>query len=72
MLAHQIRSKIHPKQHVLVAVKESGAYKEELYRGVVAEILTNSSEHHRGIKVRLQDGTVGRVQQILPYPKKEA
>jgi len=32
--------------------------------GIVAEILTNSSFHPRGIKVRLEDGQVGRVQKI--------
>lgn len=36
-----------------------------LTRGVVAEILTNSSFHPRGIKVRLEDGQVGRVQNII-------
>jgi uncharacterized repeat protein (TIGR03833 family) len=41
-----------------------------LTRGKVAEILTSSSVHHRGIKVRLEDGQVGRVQNILPsFPK---
>jgi uncharacterized repeat protein (TIGR03833 family) len=30
-------------------------------RGIVAEILTNSATHPHGIKVRLRDGTVGRV-----------
>ena len=34
-------------------------------RGVVAEILTNYSFHHHGIKVRLKDGRVGRVQEIV-------
>jgi len=33
--------------------------------GIVAEILTNSSFHPRGIKVRLEDGQVGRVQNII-------
>lgn len=33
--------------------------------GTVAEILTNSSFHPHGIKVRLEDGQVGRVQNIL-------
>jgi uncharacterized repeat protein (TIGR03833 family) len=37
----------------------------ELTRGQVAEILTNSSFHPRGIKVRLVDGQVGRVQNII-------
>jgi uncharacterized repeat protein (TIGR03833 family) len=42
----------------------------KLTRGRVAEILTGSSLHHRGIKVRLEDGQVGRVQNILPsFPK---
>ncbi|WP_336623992.1 YwbE family protein, partial [Nocardioides sp.] len=34
--------------------------------GIVAEILTNSSFHPHGIKVRLEDGQVGRVQNIMP------
>jgi len=39
----------------------------KLTRGRVADILTSSSTHHRGIKVRLEDGQVGRVQIIYPY-----
>ncbi len=35
-----------------------------LTEGVVREILTPSSYHPRGIKVRLEDGRVGRVQRI--------
>ena len=37
----------------------------ELTEGVVKDILTNSAIHHRGIKVRLEGGIVGRVQEIL-------
>jgi uncharacterized repeat protein (TIGR03833 family) len=37
----------------------------KLTRGVVKDILTNSSSHPHGIKVRLTDGQVGRVQEIL-------
>jgi uncharacterized repeat protein (TIGR03833 family) len=33
--------------------------------GVVQDILTNSSVHPHGIKVRLQGGIVGRVKEIL-------
>ena len=33
--------------------------------GTVKNILTNSPTHPHGIKVRLQDGQVGRVQEIL-------
>lgn len=34
-------------------------------RGSVREILTGSSFHPHGIKVRLQDGTVGRVAEVI-------
>ncbi|MED1793509.1 YwbE family protein [Brevibacillus nitrificans] len=37
-------------------------------RGIVKDILTNSGTHPHGIKVRLTDGQVGRVQEI--YPKR--
>lgn len=37
----------------------------DLTRGVVESILTNSSQHPHGIKVRLETGEVGRVQDIL-------
>ncbi len=37
-------------------------------RGVVKDILTNAPHHPYGIKVRLQDGRVGRVQEILSAP----
>ena len=33
--------------------------------GVVKDILTNSPTHPHGIKVRLESGLVGRVQEIL-------
>ena len=37
--------------------------------GTVKELLTNSKFHPHGIKVRLTDGQVGRVQEILPDEK---
>ena len=36
-----------------------------LTRGIVKDILTRSSTHPHGIKVRLADGQVGRVKVIL-------
>ena len=36
-----------------------------LTQGIVKDILTNSPTHPHGIKVRLQDGQVGHVQEIL-------
>jgi len=38
----------------------------KLTHGRVKDILTSDSKHHRGIKVRLEDGQVGRVQKIYP------
>lgn len=37
----------------------------KLTRGTVKEILTNSSFHPHGIKVRLVSGEVGRVQEVI-------
>lgn len=37
----------------------------KLTQGIVKDILTNSPNHPHGIKVRLQDGSVGRVSEIL-------
>jgi uncharacterized repeat protein (TIGR03833 family) len=34
-------------------------------RGIVKDILTSSAHHSRGIKVRLETGEVGRVQEIV-------
>lgn len=36
-----------------------------LTEGVVARILTNSATHPHGIKVKLEDGKVGRVKEII-------
>ena len=57
------------KQHSQRYSCESGAKTasadRQLTEGVVKDILTSSPVHPRGIKVRLLDGTVGRVQEIL-------
>jgi uncharacterized repeat protein (TIGR03833 family) len=37
----------------------------KLTRGIVKDILTNSPNHPHGIKVRLTDGQVGRVKEIM-------
>lgn len=46
---------------VLKADQRSG----KLTEGIVKDLLTNSSVHPHGIKVRLEDGQVGRVQEIV-------
>jgi uncharacterized repeat protein (TIGR03833 family) len=35
-----------------------------LTNGIIKDILTNSQNHPHGIKVRLEDGSVGRVKEI--------
>lgn len=37
----------------------------DLTEGIVKALLTNSKFHPHGIKVRLEDGIIGRVQKIL-------
>ncbi len=59
-----LRSSIKPGMAVLIVLKQDQPT-GKLTRGVVRDILTNSSRHPHGIKVRLQSGQVGRVKQIL-------
>ena len=50
--------------HVKVIIKED-QLTGKLTEGIVKDILTKSSEHPHGIKVRLETGEVGRVKEIL-------
>ncbi|RAU82160.1 YwbE family protein [Pontibacter arcticus] len=58
------RSNIKPGLHVMIVQKEDQRT-GDLTEGYVQDILTNSSTHPHGIKVRLETGEVGRVQEIL-------
>jgi uncharacterized repeat protein (TIGR03833 family) len=58
------RDDIKPGLRVKIVLKKDQPT-GELTEGVVKDILTPSSRHPRGIKVRLEDGQVGRVQEIL-------
>ena len=58
------RKDIRPGMRVKV-VQKPHQRTGELTEGVVKDILTNSAVHHRGIKVRLEGGIVGRVQEII-------
>lgn len=60
----QIRSSIKPGMTVLIVLKQDQPT-GKLTRGVVKEILTKSPTHPHGIKVRLVDGQVGRVKEIV-------
>lgn len=60
----QRRSDIHPGLRVSIVLKEDQRMGRRT-EGVVRDILTNSPTHPHGIKVRLESGFVGRVQEIL-------
>lgn len=74
MLNNTIRADIHIGATVDIVLKKDQPT-GILTRGKVAHILTHSPEHWRGIKVRLEDGQVGRVQHIIsdaePMPEAE-
>ncbi len=60
----QYRKDIYPGLAVAIILKKdqrSGKTTE----GIVKDLLTSSAFHSRGIKVRLQDGQIGRVVTIL-------
>ena len=59
------RSSIKPGLHVLIVLK-ADQRSEKLTEGIVKDILTSSSIHPHGIKVRLENGLVGRVKEIKP------
>uniref|UniRef100_UPI003AB380FB YwbE family protein n=1 Tax=Selenobaculum sp. TaxID=3074374 RepID=UPI003AB380FB len=58
-----IRSNIKIGASVMVVQKQDQRT-GKLTQGIVQRILTNSPNHHRGIKVMLEGGIVGRVKSI--------
>lgn len=60
----QNREDIYPGLEVDIILKKDQR-SGKLTRGVVKDLLTSSSFHSRGIKVRLEDGQVGRVAHIV-------
>lgn len=60
----QARKNIRAGLKVAIVLKEDQRTGKRT-TGTVKDILTNSPNHPHGIKVRLTDGKVGRVQEIL-------
>jgi uncharacterized repeat protein (TIGR03833 family) len=60
----QNRSDIYPGIEVDIILKQDQRSGKRT-RGFVKDLLTSSSYHSRGIKVRLEDGQVGRVIEII-------
>jgi len=59
----QIRAHIKPGQTVSIVLKKDQR-SGKLTQGVVKDLLTKSPSHPHGIKVRLENGLVGRVKII--------
>lgn len=61
---HTLKKHVHYGATVLITLKEDqGTDKRQL--GVVKDVLTNKNKHPRGLKVRMKDGQIGRVQAIV-------
>ena len=58
------RADVKPGQRVKIVLKKDQRT-GVLTEGVVKDLLTNSPTHPHGIKVRLEDGQVGRVKEII-------
>lgn len=63
-MPHRERKNIRPGLRVAIVLKQDQRTGRETV-GTVKDLLTNSNFHPHGIKVRLTDGQVGRVQKIL-------
>jgi len=60
----QNRSDIYPGLEVEIILKKDQRSGKRT-QGIVKDLLTSAAFHSRGIKVRLEDGQVGRVISIL-------
>lgn len=58
------RKDIYPGLEVDIILKKDQR-SGKLTRGVVASLLTSAAFHSRGIKVRLEDGQIGRVAAVV-------
>jgi uncharacterized repeat protein (TIGR03833 family) len=58
------RTQLKPGLRVRIVLKQDQA-SGKLTEGIVRDILTSSPTHPHGIKVRLMDGQVGRVKEIV-------
>ena len=58
------RANIEPGLQVLIVLKKDQR-SGKLTEGIVKDILTKSPTHHPGVKVRLESGQIGRVNEIL-------
>jgi uncharacterized repeat protein (TIGR03833 family) len=64
MLDGKLRDNI-KKGSLVKVIKKVDQKTGHLTEGIVIKILTNSKSHPHGIKVLLENGTVGRVKEIV-------
>ena len=60
----QNRSDIYPGLEVDIILKKDQRSGKRTH-GIVKDLLTSSAFHSRGIKVRLEDGQIGRVIEVV-------
>jgi len=65
MISGTNRINIKLGQRVLIVLK-ADQRSGKLTEGIVKDILTSSAVHPHGIKVRLENGLVGRVKEMKP------
>jgi len=63
-MPHRERKNIRAGLRVAIVLKQDQRTGRQTV-GTVKDLLTNSAFHPHGIKVRLTDGQVGRVQEVL-------
>ena len=68
-MPHRERKNVLPGSPVAIVLKQDQRTGKQTV-GIVKDLLTNSPHHPHGIKVRLTDGQVGRVQKLLDAQEK--
>lgn len=64
----QRREDIYPGLEVAIILKKDQRSGKRTL-GIVKDLLTSSPFHSRGIKVRLEDGQIGRVVEVIGDPE---
>jgi len=64
----QNRADIYPGLEVAIILKKDQRSGKQTI-GIVKDLLTSAPHHSRGIKVRLEDGQIGRVVEIIGDPE---
>jgi len=62
------RADIYPGLEVEIILKKDQRTGKRTH-GIVKDLLTSAPYHSRGIKVRLEDGQIGRVAEVLGDPE---